>query len=89
MSRIFLFMIICYIPYSLGDAIDWKRGKTYCVRSSILMFPYSLGDAIDWKRLAATNGAIRYSFPYSLGDAIDWKPFFAFNPSVGYKSPTR
>ncbi len=37
------------IPYSLGDAIDWKLNiPTIAILDSLI--PYSLGDAIDWKQ---------------------------------------
>ena len=38
-----------FIPYSLGDAIDWKLGFVV-ITGVIGDVPYSLGDAIDWKR---------------------------------------
>ncbi len=41
--------ILTSIPYSLGDAIDWKLALlNYLIH--LLRIPYSLGDAIDWKR---------------------------------------
>ena len=36
------------IPYSLGDAIDWKP-KLLIFAVLTCYFSYSLGDAIDWK----------------------------------------
>ncbi len=38
------------IPYSLGDAIDWKRFANLLPQHENVV-PYSLGDAIDWKLL--------------------------------------
>ena len=37
------------IPYSLGDAIDWKRPVRNRRLARRQCLPYSLGDAIDWK----------------------------------------
>ncbi len=42
------------VPYSLGDAIDWKQISTIDT-SQPLIFPYSLGDAIDWKLKSITG----------------------------------
>ena len=60
------------IPYSLGDAIDWKQfGKE--AEAYVSPVPYSLGDAIDWKLISRGFGIFAHEIPYSLGDAIDWK----------------
>ena len=38
------------VPYSLGDAIDWKLCRFVALLIDFLItIPYSLGDAIDWK----------------------------------------
>ncbi len=60
------------VPYSLGDAIDWKLGLG-AREQTFLNLPYSLGDAIDWKHYIDCHCFTLSSFPYSLGDAIDWK----------------
>ena len=39
------------LPYSLGDAIDWKQLPCFYF-CDFYYFPYSLGDAIDWKLIA-------------------------------------
>ena len=39
---------VTLIPYSLGDAIDWKLDGGELTEPQI-QIPYSLGDAIDWK----------------------------------------
>ena len=64
------------VPYSLGDAIDWKLLVKLCKEIFHILFPYSLGDAIDWKlqQLITVLKLIFMALPYSLGDAIDWKP---------------
>ena len=59
-------------PYSLGDAIDWKRSNEVFIPITVI-FPYSLGDAIDWKLNEMLEMAMYRVIPYSLGDAIDWK----------------
>ena len=50
------------IPYSLGDAIDWKLLNPF-LSSTDLIFPYSLGDAIDWKHVLGSkpNSSASYS----------------------------
>ena len=40
--------MVVIFPYSLGDAIDWKRQR-YVEERRQARIPYSLGDAIDWK----------------------------------------
>ena len=63
------------ISYSLGDAIDWKRGSVGFKPFAIVV-SYSLGDAIDWKLSIGgdVESVLQVSgISYSLGDAIDWK----------------
>ena len=75
------------VPYSLGDAIDWKLDVDV-VSVFFNHVPYSLGDAIDWKLSQdRSNICLRCLVPYSLGDAIDWKPHYAAMRAILYWSP--
>ncbi len=61
------------LPYSLGDAIDWKPERFFSRIKVTIEIPYSLGDAIDWKQPINGDDEWKTVVPYSLGDAIDWK----------------
>ena len=50
------------IPYSLGDAIDWKQGL-FLLLILALRLPYSLGDAIDWKRATLRHCLLLHESP--------------------------
>ena len=77
------------VPYSLGDAIDWKPKLNSVAIAKPVLIPYSLGDAIDWKHQLLIVLSMGKLIPYSLGDAIDWK--LQIKPPRGSveESPTR
>ncbi len=69
------------LPYSLGDAIDWKLSVS--PNNALLKFvSYTLGDAIDWKPRLGCIYVRRFQIPYSLGDAIDWKQHTNYENAV-------
>ena len=49
--EILLIVVSCVagVPYSLGDALDWKQ-QLVVQGGFVFLVSYSLGGAIDWKR---------------------------------------
>ncbi len=65
------------IPYSLGDAIDWKQLDVYHLNNEgfkTSLFPLLARgrDRLETPGERVSTGAV-FLVPYSLGDAIDWK----------------
>ncbi|MFN5839316.1 MAG: hypothetical protein ACK47J_21990 [Pseudanabaena sp.] len=78
------------IPYSLGDAIDWKHQQAK-KKALVNSFTPLLARGRDRLETSCkTPRAIAaFGFPYSLGDAIYWKLFIATIASRRFISPTR
>ncbi len=60
------------LPYSLGDAIDWKLHSCQPETADEVTPLLARGRDRLETRVTATEW-LSSSFPYSLGDAIDWK----------------
>ena len=63
------------IPYSLGDAIDWKLKDAHVDAEMSKLPLLARGrDRLETNVRFTQKVTISCTIPYSLGDAIDWKP---------------